>query len=135
MPRSLTNTAESTRIDSIDVPRPQPAKAQLPVNDGQSSLRGIVSRVIRHNSSQKAAAIDMAIDPGQLTRQLQNGHLTIERLEALGPEFCAELGRQLVEVFGPLADSPSMRVRNLAQVLRQVEDELTQLADFMEGVA
>lgn len=135
MGASLPNTAESTRTNSLDSVRPKPAKADLrnqsastPVNDSQSTLTGIVSAVIRTTGSQKAAALEMGIDPAQLTRQLQSGNLTIGRLEALGPQVLAEIGKELVEQFSPLSD-PKDHARRAIQI---IEQQLLELRQYVE---
>ena len=130
MGQSMARRAETSRVDSLDSIRPTPAKASLTVNASQSPMRGLISEAIRRAGTQKAAAIDMEMDQAQLTRQLQNGHLTIERLEALSPTFAAEFGRLLVEVFGPL-DSPQARFRQKARELRDIAAEIEQAAEFI----
>lgn len=97
------------------------AHAGVAVNDSQSPLRVIVAATIQRIGSQKAAAGDMGIDAAQLTRQLQNGHLTLERLEALGDVFCAELGRALLEEYGASVKSPKERAREqLPELVRAI---------------
>jgi hypothetical protein len=108
-------------LDSLDRIGLKPAKARLPINADQYPLRTIVSEAIRRVSSQKAAAADMGIDPAQLTRQLQSGRLTVERLEALGVEFYAELGRLLLEQYGNEAQTPQARARaRLPEIIREI---------------
>lgn len=121
----------SREINSLDSLRPSPAKAGLrestpinPVNGGQRPVTEIVSGVIRVGS-QKAAAIDMGIDPAQLTRQLQSGHLTIARLDALGPDTLARIGKELVEKFGPLSD-PKDRARQTCDQIQALVNEIRQ---------
>lgn len=114
----------------LDSLRPAPAKAVLAVNDGQSEFRPLITEAIRRVSSQKAAAIDMGIDPAQLTRQLQNGHLTVERLEKLGPEYAAEFGRLLLEQYGPLS-TPQARAKAAIREVRRLIDELDQVLEHI----
>ena len=130
MALSIDRAARATRVDSLDGCRPALAKAALPVNDGQSTMRALIAEAIRRVGSQKAAAIGMAMDPAQLTRQLGNGHLTVERLEALPPVFAAELGRLLVEEFGALA-TPRARIRQKARELREIAAEMEQAAELI----
>lgn len=123
MPARMPQAQQSTRVDVLDSVRPMPAKAALKVNDSQSALTAIVSDSIRSVTTQKAAAIDMNIDEGQLSRELQSGRLTIERLERLGPQYAAELGRRLIEQFGTLA-TPHARLREQIRAIRRAADEL-----------
>lgn len=120
----------STPSQMLDSLRPAPAKAVLAVNDGQSEFRPLITEAIRRVSSQKAAAIDMGIDPAQLTRQLQNGHLTVERLEKLGPEYAAEFGRLLLEQYGPLS-TPQARAKAAIREVRRLIDELDQVLEHI----
>ena len=118
------------RSQSLDSIRPKPAKAALPVNANQSSLRPLIAEAIRRVSTQKAAAVDMEIDPAQLTRQLQSGNLTIARLEALGPDYAAELGRLLIETFGPLS-TPIARAKQDVREMRALLDRMDQALDYL----
>lgn len=131
MARSINQPEPSSRIDSLDGLCLKPAKADLRVNVDQLRLRAIVSDVIQRVSSQKAAALDMGIDQGQLSRQLQTGHLTIERLEKLGPGYAAELGAHLTQTYGSERESPKAYARRLVQ---QIEACLLELKQFVDGV-
>jgi transposase-like protein len=104
------------------------AKAVAP---SHTELRRVIALALERVGPLKAAAEDMGIDRAQMYRQLQNGHLTIERLEALGPAFGAELGRMLLDVFGPLS-TPQARVR---QNLREIERLLGEVAQAVELIA
>lgn len=130
MANTMAQPQQSTRNQSLDSVRPAQAKADLRVNDSQSTLRPLIAEAIRRVSSQKAAATDMGIDPAQLTRQLQSGHLTVERLEALGPQYAAELGRLLLEQYGALA-TPQSRLRQKARDLREIANEIEQAAELV----
>jgi hypothetical protein len=128
MGQSIRRDAASPEVNSLDSIPLKQAKATLRVNPSQSPLRALIGESIRAVSSQKAAALDMAIDPGQLTRQLQSGHLTIERLEALGPQFCARLGERLVQEFGPLTDPKDAARKSL----ESIEDSVRLIRQFVE---
>jgi hypothetical protein len=125
----------SREVNSLDGLRPSPVKASLrqsttvsPVHVGPRPVTEIVSGVIRAQT-QKAAAIDMQIDPAQLSRQLESGHLTIGRLDALSPEALARIGKELHERFAPLAD-PKEHARRKCDELQAIVNELRQ---FIEG--
>jgi hypothetical protein len=117
---------QSTRLESLDAVCLQPAKAEMRVNRDQSPLRVVVSEVIRRVTSQKAAALDMGIDQGQLSRQLQTGRITIERLETLGPLYAAELGRALNEQYGAAIESRQARAQRVIPEL---------IRELLEGIA
>lgn len=112
------------------MPRHQRSQSVGGTGQGTTAAFDGPDRQPRRTGSQKAAAADMAIDPAQLTRQLANGHLTIERLEALPPTFAAELGRLLVETFGAI-ESPQARLLKESRELREAADRLEYLAEFV----
>jgi len=110
--------------------RTVPAKADLRPQVRTSSLREVAAETIRSFSGNaRAAAIDLDVHEGHLSRQLKDGTLRIEQLEILGPEFCARLGQQLVEQFGPLAD-PKEYARRL---IHEIEARLVELKQFVEA--
>lgn len=131
MGTSLPKALPSTRVDVLDSVRPAPAKAALKVNDSQFALTAVVSDSIRSVTTQKAAAIDMEIDEGQLSRELQSGRLTLARLERLGPDVAAEIGRRLLEQYGPLA-TPHARARQTVRAIRKALDDLDQYLEHVE---
>lgn len=127
----MRDELRSAEVNSLDSIRLTQAKADLRVNASQSPMRALIAESIKAVSSQKAAAADMRIDPAQLTRQLQTGHLTVERLESLGPTFAAKFGEGLLREFGPLSD-PKEAAR---KSLDRIEDEVRQLRQFVEDVS
>jgi len=131
MSATMPNAELSREVNSLDGLRPKPVKTSLrestpvnAVNERQRPVTEIVSGVIRAQT-QKAAAIEMDIDPAQLTRQLQSGHLTIGRLDALSPEALARIGKELHERFAPLAD-PKEHARRKCDELQAIVNELRQ---------
>lgn len=130
MSSSINSAVRSEEVNPLDSIRPKPAKAGLSVNASQSPMRGLIAEAIERSGTKKAAAGDMEIDPAQLNRQLQNGHLTVERLESLPAAFAAEFGRLLVEEFAPLA-TPKARIRELSRRQREIADELAQLSEYV----
>ena len=130
MGSSVSQSRASTRVDVLDSVRPSPAKAALKVNADQSGLTAVVSDTIRSVTTQKAAAIDMEIDEGQLSRELQTGRLTLARLEKLGPQYAAELGRRLVDAYGSLV-SPQAFIR---EQIREIRRRLDQIEQGVEGL-
>jgi len=130
-PRVATTPGASQREELASI-RATPAKAELRMQTRTSSLREVAAEAIRsHSGNARAAAIDMAIHEGHLSRQLKDGSLRIEQLEALGPAFCAKLGQQLIDEFGPLAD-PKERARRL---IVQMETILFELKQYVEHAA
>lgn len=127
---SMARQLRTPEINSLDSVRPEPAKANLTVNGGQSPLRSLTAEAIRRTGSQKEAAFEAGVDPAQLTRQLQTGHLTLERLERMGPSRLAELGRLMVETYAPL-ETPQARIREKAGELETIAREMRQLAEYI----
>lgn len=133
MSRSLTQPFVTLPDKPLVTPRPTPAKADLKRQPMTTSLSDLVSDTLRRVfGKQELAAKSVEKDPGNFNRDLKR---ITQQLEALGPEYLAELGAQLTRAFGPCAASPSQRVRMLANQLREIEDELAQLADHIEEVA
>lgn len=128
MASTLEKPRQTQEVPDLDAVRPRMAKAVTP---SHTELRRVIASAIERLGPMKAAASDMGIDRAQMYRQLQNGHLTIERLEQLGPEFCAELGRLLLDEFGPLS-TPEARMR---QNLRDVQRLLNEVEQFLELIA
>lgn len=128
MSSTVPKAQPSQEVTDLDGLRPRMAKAVTP---SHTELRRVIALALERVGPLKAAAEDMGIDRAQMYRQLQNGHLTIERLEALGPAFGAELGRMLLDAFGPLS-TPQARCR---QNLREVQRLLSEVEQFLELVS
>lgn len=124
---TMTQAPRSQEVQSVDGVRPRMAKAVTP---SHADLRRVITLALERSGPLKAAADDMGIDRAQMYRQLQNGHLTIERLEALGPRFGAELGRMLLDAFGPLS-TPQARARQDIREMRRLLDELDQVVELI----
>lgn len=127
MGHSMSADPRSQEVASLDAVRPRMAKAVTP---NRTALRRVIALALERVGPLKAAAEDMGIDRAQMYRQLQNGHLTIERLEALGPDFGAELGRMLLDAFGPLS-TPQARARQDIREMRRLLEELDQVMEMI----
>ena len=105
------------------------AKAELSTQGGASALRDIAAEAIRATSGKaRAAAMDLGIHEGHLSRQLKDGTIRLEQLEQLGPTFAAKFGQELVEQYGPLSD-PKARARQLCDDVQAAVNELRQFID------
>lgn len=108
---------------------PTPAKAQLRPQASASRLREVAADTIRTVSGNaRAAAIDMQIHEGHLSRSLKDGTIRLEQLEALGPAFAVKFGKDLVEKFGPLVD-PKDHARRLCDDMQAIVNQLRQFVD------
>ena len=132
MGHSVPNAARSAEVNPLDGVRPRMAKADL---DGQSLSREMTSIVrdalVRHFGSLKAAAIDMQIDPGQLTRELDGGKLNLARLAKCGAAFLLKFGELMVEHAQPLS---TPKARGM-QMVREIETKCQELRQLLEHVA
>lgn len=121
----------SQREELADV-RPRPAKADLRPQVRTSCLREVAAETIRSVSGNaRAAAIDMNIHEGHLSRQLKDGTLRLEQLEVLGPTFAAKFGQQLVEQFGDLASPKEYALKRLDEI----EAALREIRQFIRDAA
>jgi hypothetical protein len=100
-----------------------------------SRLREVAADTIRVTSGNaRAAAIDMQIHEGHLSRSLKDGTIRLEQLEALGPAFAARFGQELVEKFGPLVN-PKTYAYRLCDEIQALVNQLRQFIDQAEGEA
>ena len=83
---------------------------------------------MRRFGSLKAAAIEMAIDQSQLTRELETGKLNVARLQRCDAAFALKLGQLMVEHAQPLS-SPKARGYQLLHEIDQRLLEIRQLLD------
>lgn len=101
---------------------PSPREVLAPVCT--TRLRDVATDTIHLTSGNaRAAAIDIQIHEGHLSRSLKDGTIRLEQLECLGPAFAAKFGAELVERFGRDLD-PKDRVRRLIRESRRLLDEL-----------
>jgi hypothetical protein len=82
MSTSVPKARRSQEVPDLDSVRPVMAKAALPVTPDHTMLRAVIAGVIRSAGKLESTAGDMDIDRAQLYRQMENGHLTVENLEA-----------------------------------------------------
>jgi len=106
------------------------AKAELTVTASHTALRSVIAGVIRSAGKLESTADDMGVDRAQLYRQMENGHLTVERLEALDPVDYVRLGRELLEIYGPLV-TPKARAKQRLRESHAALDEIEQLLEFI----
>lgn len=107
-----------------DPARTSPREELVPVCT--TRLRDVAGDAIRLVSGNaRAAAIDMDIHEGHLSRSLKDGTMRLEQLELLGPTFAAKFGAELVERFGP-CDDPKARVQRRIRQIRRMLDELAE---------
>ncbi len=129
MSNSIAAARQSTPRNELDQIQPVMAKA---VNHSQFRLMPLVRLgLVKACGSLKSAAIDMDIDQGQLTRELESGKFKFERLERLQPIQQAMVFAVIHAECVPMA-TPLSRLREITRQIHQLHDEAMQIA---EGLA
>lgn len=132
MGATLTKPDVSTPRNSLDTVKPVMAKASQSVstlvNGDQSALTAIVREgLMQACGSLKAAAIEMGMDAGQLTRDLASGAFKFERLERLELPKQAIVITCLHEARAPMS-SPEAFAQ---QQLDRMQDALNQVRQYV----
>lgn len=130
MRNSLTAAAPARERPSLADVCGKPVKADLAPHIPAPRMREVAASSVESTGTQKGAATDIGIDRSRLSHKLKDGSLNLAQMEALGPAFCAEFGRQLLEEYGPLA-TPQMRVRQALRVMRRLIDEIEQYLEYV----
>jgi len=86
-------------------------------------VAGDTIRLVSGNA--RAAAIDLNVHEGHVSRLISDGTMRLEQLERLGPAFAAKFGAELVERFGR-CDDPRARVQRKIREIRRMLDELAE---------
>lgn len=100
MLRSVSTAAASTEVTSLD-DRSQPKSTGI---DREREWLGLVAIAFgRSGLTHKAAAAELEMDPGLLSRQLSgvaNAHLSFRRMWKLPPEFWQAMAVAIAEFYG-----------------------------------
>lgn len=129
MAPTFASSALKRPQQSLPDPSGSTAKASLRETEVIGTvLREVAADALRRvGSSQKAAAITLAISEGRLSSKLKDGSLTLKHLEQFGPGYVEEFARALVE--RTESNDPRARLRQLFRDLHarldEVEDEVT----------
>lgn len=126
MPQSIANRVMTTPDETLVIGRPRMAKAEWPETTALSAVVKEAAR--RAHGKQEAAARHLGKNPGNFSRDVDAGRVTVRDLEGLGAPFLAELGKELVEQFSALTDPKSEARRALAD-LERARDVLRQFVD------
>ncbi len=86
--------------------------------------------LVRHFGSLKAAAIEMDMDQGQLTRELDTGKLNLARLAKCGAAFLLRFGSLMVEHAQPLS-TPRARAKELIKQRQRIDAEFESLLEYI----
>ncbi len=130
MAPSIAPARQTSPDNSLVTGRPVMAKATLDDNRANGELSSVVTdSAKRVYGKQGAAAAQLGKDEGNFSRDVKAGRMTLADLSRLGPEFLAELGKELVNSYG--AASPQARLRRIARAHRETAEELEQLAEHI----
>jgi hypothetical protein len=128
MARSIANAALSTPDNSLPNRSQGMAKADMRSSVSVGDLSGVLKDSARRVYGKQGAA---AATVGQAESNFSRDLETIARkLEPLGPEYLADLGKGLVETYAPLS-TPAGRARELARRQEAIAAELRQLAEYI----
>jgi hypothetical protein len=130
MHHTLTHDAAAPQRSSLADVCGKPAKADLHPHTAAPLLREVAAQALERTSIQKVAADQIGIHRARLSHKLKDGTLNLAQLEAVGPEFCAELGRMLLDTFGPLS-TPKARAKQDISEMRRLLDQLDQLLEHV----
>jgi hypothetical protein len=108
----------------------QPVKAALRAQLPATPVREVAKDAIHRVSSQKAAAVDLALSEGRLSHKLTDGSLTLAQLEGLDPRVIAEFGKLLTERYAPLV-TPQARIREQVRQVRRACDEIDSFLELV----
>jgi hypothetical protein len=107
------------------------AKAEIAVTDGHTLLRSVIQTLIRNAPDKKEKlAADMGKDRAQMYRQSENGHLTVEDLDALGLDFLMKMALEVLEQVGPL-QTPQAKARQDIRDIRRLLEDIEQALEFV----
>lgn len=131
MGQSIARRSSDRPDNSLITARPVMAKADISGKPAGAELSGLIKAVSRKvHGKQAAAAAIVGKAESNFSRDVDAGVLRTGDLAQLGPQFLAELGRELVNSYGAL-NTPQTRIRPLAQWQREISEELQQLAEFV----
>lgn len=131
MASSIARPYPTSPDNSLVTGRPAMAKATLDDNGAGVQLSSVVKDTAKRvYGKQGAAAAQLGKDEGNFARDVVAGRTTLADLGKLGPQFLAELGRELVEQYAPLS-TPQARARQQIKVARQALEELEQVVELI----
>lgn len=127
MPQRLATVPKASHRESLASVRPQMAKADLPGQVEASELPELTLTAIRKGHGKVAVAADVLdMHEASLGRLAKEGELKLKHLRSLGRPTLAEFGKQLVDTYGPMADSPEQQASRLLDVAQDAINELRQ---------
>src|SRR4051812_43206942 len=131
MPSTMSSAERSMEHKAFDYARPLAAPPGLDSQPLSIEMTALVrDALVRTFGSLKAAAIEMRMDQGQLTRELDAGKLNLARLQRCGAAFLLKFGALMVEHAQPLS-TPRARYQDLLNRRRSLDAEFEQFAAYI----
>lgn len=126
MASSMARQYSDTPDKSLSSASTRMVKADIRDKAPQSDLSGLIRDTARKvYGKQASAAAEIGKAESNFSRDLDAGRINTSDLARLGPQFLAELGKELVDQYAPLA-TPHARMRQQIKVARAALDELEQ---------
>lgn len=119
MPERLSAPERKTLADVCgkDATRP---KADVHPQSSATELRELAAEARVRTVKLESAADEIGIHPSRLSHKFSDGSVTLAQLEKLGAHYAFELGRQLVERYGPLSNPHDYADRLLLEAERLI---------------
>lgn len=130
MGATLTDRSAATERKTLADVCGKPIKADRHPQVPATPLRALASEARERVMKLSTAADACEVTESRMSHKFSDGKLTLEEQEALGPEYLVELGRQLLEAYGPLV-TPQARMRNAIREIRRRCDEAEQFLEFI----
>lgn len=131
MGHSIGSSALQTPANALPSRSQGQAKADLESRAVQSEFSDVLKCASRRVfTKQEAAAAHVGKTPGTYSRDIDAGTMRAREMAELGPEFLAEVGRELVERYAPLS-TPQARLRQKARELRAIAEEIDQASEMV----
>lgn len=127
----MTADRRASQRDSLADVRGSQAKADYRAQVSASALPELAEVAIKkaHGKALTAASV-LGLSESHLGRLINDGDLKLKQLEALGPDTLVTFGKQLVERFGPLAQSPEQHTESL---IDRIQADLNEVRQFVRG--
>ncbi len=127
MSSKVATASYTSQRDSLADVRPHQVKADLPRQVEASELPELTIHAIRRAYGKVlTAAAKLEMHEASLGRAVKEGDLKLKQLATLGPKTLAELGKVLVETYGPMADSPEHQADKQIDRILEAANELRQ---------
>lgn len=129
MASTLQNPATAQERLNDASPCGRSVRAEIRAHGAACDMRESAKDALKRTAKQEAAAGQVGISQSRLSHKIADGTLTLRDMEAFGPSYAAEYGRQLVEKFAVM--TPKDRARATLRTISEKAEELRQLMEEM----